>query len=209
MAGSKLPTERSSSAEIGAFLEAASQVPALSQIKGRLIFAPGCGAVLFSDVWGELGPRVFSFDPGGATDAGRDTGARHDGRVQCIQASIYALPLRRGDLFVFCSDGIFETTDETGLEFGSRRTCEIVRGQQHEPARAIVDAIYGLVSEGTDLMVIASEEGMRIMAFKHDPSAPNAAAESTVPIDSGDDRLLATLRDLAGQFESRPIALES
>lgn len=39
MAGNRLPTERSSSAEINAFLEAAAQVPALSQVKGRLIFA--------------------------------------------------------------------------------------------------------------------------------------------------------------------------
>ena len=57
------------------------------------------------------------------------------------------LPLRRGDVFVFCTDGIFEATDEMGLEFGSRRTCEIVRNHQHEPARVIVDAIYDAVTE--------------------------------------------------------------
>ena len=57
------------------------------------------------------------------------------------------LPLRRGDVFVFCTDGIFEATDEMGLEFGSRRTCEIVRSHQHEPARVIVDAIYDAVTE--------------------------------------------------------------
>jgi sigma-B regulation protein RsbU (phosphoserine phosphatase) len=57
------------------------------------------------------------------------------------------LPLRRGDVFVFCTDGIFEASDEMGLEFGSRRTCEIVRNHQHEPARAIVDAIYDAVTE--------------------------------------------------------------
>ncbi len=35
----RLPTERSSSAEIDAFLGAAARVPALSQVRGRLIFA--------------------------------------------------------------------------------------------------------------------------------------------------------------------------
>ena len=36
---SKLPTERSSSGQIEAFLKTAAKVPALSQVKGRLIFA--------------------------------------------------------------------------------------------------------------------------------------------------------------------------
>lgn len=36
---SKLPTERSSSTQIDAFLKTAAKVPALSQVKGRLIFA--------------------------------------------------------------------------------------------------------------------------------------------------------------------------
>jgi hypothetical protein len=39
MAENKLPAERSSHAEIDAFLKTASRVPALSQLKGRLIFA--------------------------------------------------------------------------------------------------------------------------------------------------------------------------
>jgi phosphoserine phosphatase RsbU/P len=57
------------------------------------------------------------------------------------------LPLQRNDVFVFCTDGIFEATDEMGLEFGSRRTCEIVKAHRHETARVIVDAIYDAVSE--------------------------------------------------------------
>jgi sigma-B regulation protein RsbU (phosphoserine phosphatase) len=58
-----------------------------------------------------------------------------------------AIPLQKGDVFVFCTDGIFEATDEAGLEFGARRTCDVVRTHRHEPARTIVDAIYDAVTE--------------------------------------------------------------
>src|SRR5262245_4602754 len=39
MSKSNLPTERSSSREVAAFLSKAASTPALSQVKGRLIFA--------------------------------------------------------------------------------------------------------------------------------------------------------------------------
>ena len=80
--------------------------------KGRLILDAGCGAGRFSDVMGELGARVVSIDLSGAIDACRETCARHDGRVQCIQASIYALPLRRGAFDgVHCAGVIQHTPD--------------------------------------------------------------------------------------------------
>ena len=38
------------------------------------------------------------------------------------------LPLRKGDVFVFCSDGIFEAMNEEGdEEFGALRLCDVVR----------------------------------------------------------------------------------
>jgi sigma-B regulation protein RsbU (phosphoserine phosphatase) len=52
------------------------------------------------------------------------------------------LPLNRGDIFVFCSDGLSEAMNEDGAEFGSRRLRDIVAARQHESARAIVDAIF-------------------------------------------------------------------
>ena len=52
------------------------------------------------------------------------------------------LPLRKGDLFVFCSDGIFEAMNGEGDEFGARRLCEVVREYRNSSARAIVDAIF-------------------------------------------------------------------
>jgi len=53
-----------------------------------------------------------------------------------------AIPLNQGDVFVFCTDGIFETLNHENDEFGARRVCEIVRAHRHETARAIVDAIF-------------------------------------------------------------------
>jgi sigma-B regulation protein RsbU (phosphoserine phosphatase) len=56
------------------------------------------------------------------------------------------LPLRKGDFFVFCSDGIFEAMNEDGQEFGGRRLCEVVREYRHESARGMVDAIFDAVA---------------------------------------------------------------
>jgi sigma-B regulation protein RsbU (phosphoserine phosphatase) len=56
------------------------------------------------------------------------------------------LPLHPGDVFVFCTDGIFETVGDDGRDFGARRLCDVVRDAKALPARAIVDAIFGAVS---------------------------------------------------------------
>jgi sigma-B regulation protein RsbU (phosphoserine phosphatase) len=56
------------------------------------------------------------------------------------------IPLNRGDLFVFCTDGIFEANNEAGQEFGARRLSDIVHSHRSEPARAIVDAIFDAVA---------------------------------------------------------------
>jgi sigma-B regulation protein RsbU (phosphoserine phosphatase) len=56
------------------------------------------------------------------------------------------LPLNTNDVFVFCSDGIFEAMNEEGIEFGGRRLCEIVQETRDRSARAIVDAIFDAVT---------------------------------------------------------------
>ena len=56
------------------------------------------------------------------------------------------LPLHKGDLFVFCSDGILEAMNDEGEEFGPRRLCDVVREYRQQTARAIVDAIYDAVA---------------------------------------------------------------
>jgi sigma-B regulation protein RsbU (phosphoserine phosphatase) len=56
------------------------------------------------------------------------------------------IPLRPGDVFVFCTDGLFEAANQEGQEFGGSRLCEVVRRHRGEPARAIVDAIFEAVT---------------------------------------------------------------
>jgi phosphoserine phosphatase RsbU/P len=56
------------------------------------------------------------------------------------------LPLHKGDVLVFCSDGIFEAMNSAGQEFGARRVCEIVRDNREASARTIVDAIFDAVT---------------------------------------------------------------
>ncbi|NOT45819.1 MAG: GAF domain-containing protein, partial [Acidobacteria bacterium] len=53
--------------------------------------------------------------------------------------------LSLGDVFVFCSDGIFEAMNEHGAEFGARRLCEVVGAVRTESARHIVDAVFEAV----------------------------------------------------------------
>ena len=60
------------------------------------------------------------------------------------------LELQRDDLFVFCTDGIFEALNPQGTEFGARRICEVVEKHQREPARLIVDAIFQAVTTFRD-----------------------------------------------------------
>jgi len=55
--------------------------------------------------------------------------------------------LTRGDLFVFCTDGVFEANDALGREFGAERLLEVVSKVRHSSAREIVDAIFGAVQD--------------------------------------------------------------
>jgi sigma-B regulation protein RsbU (phosphoserine phosphatase) len=51
------------------------------------------------------------------------------------------------DVFVFCSDGVYEANDALGREFGADRLLSIVYQKRHETAREIVDAIFAAVEE--------------------------------------------------------------
>jgi phosphoserine phosphatase RsbU/P len=55
--------------------------------------------------------------------------------------------LAPGDLFVFCTDGVFEANDALGREFGAERLLEIVRAACQQPPQEIVDAIFSAVQE--------------------------------------------------------------
>jgi len=52
-----------------------------------------------------------------------------------------------GDLFVFCTDGVFEANDALGREFGAERLVQIVSNVRTRPAREIVDAIFTAVQD--------------------------------------------------------------
>jgi sigma-B regulation protein RsbU (phosphoserine phosphatase) len=57
------------------------------------------------------------------------------------------LELTPNDVFVFCSDGVFEANDALGREFGIERLLDVLRGVRQQSARAIVDAIFTAVQE--------------------------------------------------------------
>ncbi|MDH4064059.1 MAG: GAF domain-containing protein [Acidobacteriota bacterium] len=53
------------------------------------------------------------------------------------------LDLHAGDVFVFCTDGIYEAFDDRGDEFGANGVIEVVERTQTLPAKEIVAAIFG------------------------------------------------------------------
>ena len=56
------------------------------------------------------------------------------------------VPLQAGDVFVFCTDGIFEAMSPDGAEFGAKRLCDIVNEHRTGTTREIVDAIFEVVN---------------------------------------------------------------
>jgi sigma-B regulation protein RsbU (phosphoserine phosphatase) len=72
------------------------------------------------------------------------------------------LPLRAGDLFVFCTDGIFEAANAEGTEYGATRLCDVAAENRKATAREIVDAIFdsvilfrGTAPQGDDMTAVA------------------------------------------------------
>jgi sigma-B regulation protein RsbU (phosphoserine phosphatase) len=57
------------------------------------------------------------------------------------------LDLQAGDLFVFCSDGVFEANDLLLREFGTARLMKVIEEVRDRPAKEIVDAIFTAVQE--------------------------------------------------------------
>lgn len=81
-------------------------------LRGRWILDAGCGAGRFADVAAKFGANVVACDLSGAIDACYRTTKDHDGRVTCIQASIYELPFRAGVFdAVYCFGVIQHTPD--------------------------------------------------------------------------------------------------
>jgi sigma-B regulation protein RsbU (phosphoserine phosphatase) len=55
--------------------------------------------------------------------------------------------LRAGDLFVLCTDGVFEAMDSEAREFGSARLIERVHAARAGTAESIVDAVFTAVQD--------------------------------------------------------------
>ncbi len=73
-----------------------------------------------------------------------------------------SVELHAGDIFVFCTDGIFEALNEEGVEFGALRVAEVVDGTRGGSSREIVDAIFDAVTafrgargQGDDMTAVA------------------------------------------------------
>jgi sigma-B regulation protein RsbU (phosphoserine phosphatase) len=65
-----------------------------------------------------------------------------------FQGSTYdeiSMALHAGDLFVFCSDGVFEAMNVNGEEFGAERLIAVVERTRQLAPRAIVDEIFASV----------------------------------------------------------------
>jgi phosphoserine phosphatase RsbU/P len=58
-----------------------------------------------------------------------------------------SIDLKPGDIIAFCSDGISETFNAAGEEFGSPRVVETVREHKDKAAKEIVDAVFGAMRE--------------------------------------------------------------
>ena len=68
------------------------------------------------------------------------------GFVSGVTYDEITLPLRKGDVFVFCSGGIFEAMNDVDEEFGARRCAKSFGEYRHQAARRIVDAIFDAVT---------------------------------------------------------------
>src|SRR3954469_23751932 len=55
--------------------------------------------------------------------------------------------LNPGDLYVFCSDGVYDANNAQGVEYGYDRLLQVVTDTRQLPAREIVDAIFSSVSD--------------------------------------------------------------
>jgi sigma-B regulation protein RsbU (phosphoserine phosphatase) len=55
--------------------------------------------------------------------------------------------LHPGDVYVFCTDGVFEAMNENGQEFTAARLVEVVGRSRELPSSGIVQAIFDAVAE--------------------------------------------------------------
>jgi sigma-B regulation protein RsbU (phosphoserine phosphatase) len=59
----------------------------------------------------------------------------------------FQVPLAAGDIFVLCSDGIFEAFDEAGKEFGAERVIDVITRTHDKTSKEIVNEVFGAVQQ--------------------------------------------------------------
>jgi sigma-B regulation protein RsbU (phosphoserine phosphatase) len=67
-----------------------------------------------------------------------------------FQGSTYdevTFALHAGDLFVLCTDGVFEAMDGQGQEFTAARLIDVVAGLRNQPAGKVVEGIFHAVAQ--------------------------------------------------------------
>src|SRR5438045_2401189 len=72
-----------------------------------------------------------------------------------------------GDVYVFCTDGIFEASNERGREFGVDRLTNIVLESRKLPAKAIVESIFAAVSDFRG--DVPARDAMTVVALRMPP----------------------------------------
>ncbi len=88
-------------------------------LKGKLILDAGCGAGRFTDVALAAGAKVVAIDLSGAIDACFENTKIHGDHIQCIQASLFELPFKRGVFDgVYCIGVIQHTPDPEAVITG-------------------------------------------------------------------------------------------
>ncbi len=69
-----------------------------------------------------------------------------------------------GDVYVFCSDGVFEAVDVRGREFGVERLTHVVLETRKLPAKAIVESVFNAVADFRG--EAAAKDDMTVVALR-------------------------------------------
>ena len=88
------------------------------------------------------------------------------------------VPLEVGDIFVLCSDGIFEAFDEESHEFGAQRVIDVIERTHTQPAKEIVSALFSAVQ--TFCEDAEQSDDRTVVVVKINSLGPQISQKSTI-----------------------------
>ncbi len=88
------------------------------------------------------------------------------------------VPLEVGDIFVLCSDGIFEAFDEESHEFGAQRVIDVIERTHTQPAKEIVSALFSAVQ--TFCGDAEQSDDRTVVVVKINSLGPQISQKSTI-----------------------------